>query len=237
MYSDIFCRVYNEFGWNYYPEAFAEQLLAWLKQENIPAASVLDMGCGTGILCRMLADAGLHARGMDLSPGMVAIARQENPTVPFDIGDMTTYRPGESFDLVTCTGDALNHLPRLEQTREVFRRVWECLNPGGWFVCDVLNEQEVSDSEPFEMDFSDTVRVWFQMTRPDCSTVNLCVRVWENGVFQFEENIRETLHDPETLCRMLENQGFTPVRRAHRLTNTANNAATWYILARKPSAG
>ena len=130
MYSDIFCRVYNEFGWNYYPEAFAEQLLAWLKQENIPAASVLDMGCGTGILCRMLADAGLRARGMDLSPGMVAIARQENPAIPFDIRDMTTYRPGVSFDLVTCTGDALNHLPRLEQTREVFSRVWECLNPG-----------------------------------------------------------------------------------------------------------
>ena len=27
MYSDIFCKVYNEFGWNYYPEAFGEQLL------------------------------------------------------------------------------------------------------------------------------------------------------------------------------------------------------------------
>ena len=27
MYSDIFCKVYNEFGWNYYPEIFGEQLL------------------------------------------------------------------------------------------------------------------------------------------------------------------------------------------------------------------
>ena len=33
MYSDIFCKVYNEFGWNYYPEAFGEQLLQWM-QEN-----------------------------------------------------------------------------------------------------------------------------------------------------------------------------------------------------------
>ena len=30
MYSDVFCKVYNEFGWNYYPEAFGEQLLKWL---------------------------------------------------------------------------------------------------------------------------------------------------------------------------------------------------------------
>ena len=30
MYSDIFCKVYNEFGWNYYPVAFGEQLLQWM---------------------------------------------------------------------------------------------------------------------------------------------------------------------------------------------------------------
>ena len=27
MYSDVFCKVYNEFGWNYYPEIFGEQLI------------------------------------------------------------------------------------------------------------------------------------------------------------------------------------------------------------------
>lgn len=27
MYSDVFCKVYNEFGWNYYPEIFGEHLL------------------------------------------------------------------------------------------------------------------------------------------------------------------------------------------------------------------
>ena len=34
MYSDIFCKVYNEFGWNYYPEVFAEQLLQWLRRKD-----------------------------------------------------------------------------------------------------------------------------------------------------------------------------------------------------------
>ena len=44
------------------------------------------------------------------------------------------------------------------------------------FVFDILNEKEVSDSEPFEMDFSDTIRVWFQMTRPEEKKVNLKIR-------------------------------------------------------------
>ena len=29
MYSDAFCKVYNQFGWNYFPEAFGEQLLGF----------------------------------------------------------------------------------------------------------------------------------------------------------------------------------------------------------------
>ena len=31
MYSDVFCKVYNEFGWNYYPEIFGEQ---WILNED-----------------------------------------------------------------------------------------------------------------------------------------------------------------------------------------------------------
>ena len=52
MYSDVFCKVYNEFGWNYYPEAFGEQLLQWLKNHHVPVRTALDLACGTGVLCR-----------------------------------------------------------------------------------------------------------------------------------------------------------------------------------------
>lgn len=234
VYSDVFCKVYNVFGWNYYPEAFGEQLLLWLKEKSIQPVNALDMGCGTGILCRCLTENGISARGMDLSPGMIRIAREENPGIPFDVGDMTDYHPGEAFDLVTCTGDALNHLSRIDAVDRVFGCVWELLTPGGYFVFDVLDEKEVSDSEPFEMDFTETTRVWFQMTRPESSQVNLCIRVYEAGILQFEENIQETLHDPMLLCRMLQNQGLEVVHRGHRLTDSANDAATWYLIARKP---
>ena len=234
MYSDIFCRVYNAFGWNYYPEAFGSQLLLWLEEQGLHPGSALDMGCGTGILCRILAQAGIAPRGMDLSPGMIAIAREENPGIPFDVGDMTDYHPGQTFDLITCTGDAVNHLPQNSMVEAVFACVWDLLNPGGYFVFDLLDEREISDSEPFEMDFSDTIRVWFQMTRPTPNSVDLCVRVTENGVEQLEEHIRETLHDTGEVCRMLTRQGLELIHCGHRLTDSASDAATWYIIARKP---
>jgi predicted TPR repeat methyltransferase len=79
MYSDVFCKVYNEFGWNYYPEIFGEQLLVWLRQNGLQPKTALDMACGTGILCRILQDSGIRASGMDLSAGMIAIAGETAP--------------------------------------------------------------------------------------------------------------------------------------------------------------
>ena len=233
MYSDVFCKVYNEFGWNYYPEIFGAQLLAWLQDHGLAPKNALDLGCGTGVLCRILKDAGMNAMGMDYSSGMVDIARKENPDIPFEQGDMITWKPENSFDLVTCTGDALNHIPDLENIRRIFRNVYDYVNPGGYFIFDILNENEVSDSEPFEMDFTDTVRVWFRMTRPGENQVTLTVRVYEEGCLSFEENIRETVHDPEIICGLLKEAGFTVLRCADTLRDGENHGTTWFVIAQK----
>ena len=233
MYSDVFCKVYNEFGWNYYPEIFGEQLLQWLQCADLHPKTSLDLACGTGILCEILHSKGIRTRGMDYSAGMIEIARQRSPEIHYDVADMVLYRPEEKFDLVTCTGDAVNHIASLSHVEKIFRNVHHYLSPGGWFVFDLLNEREVSTSEPFEMDFTDTTRVWFQMTRPGEKQVNLKIRVYENGELAFEENIRETIHDPAAVCRMLRDCGFRDVCCADRLLEDANPGTTWFITARK----
>lgn len=233
MYSDVFCQVYNQFGWNYYPEAFGEELLLWLREQDLHPKTVLDLGCGTGVLCRILQKNGMVAAGMDFSAGMIDIARAENPDIPFAVADMITYRPDRHFDLVTCTGDALNHIPSLSDIAKIFRNVYAYTSPGGYFVFDILNENEVSTSEPFEIDFTDTTRVWFQMTRPGKDEVNLKIRVFENGAEQFEENIRETVHDPAAVCALLEEAGFRVLRCANTLRSGANPGTTWFVIARK----
>ena len=234
MYSDVFCKVYNEFGWNYYPEIFGEQLLIWLRRRGLRPESALDLACGTGVLCEILHKNGIRASGMDLSSGMIDIARAANPRIHYDVADMVTYRPDERFDLVTCTGDAVNHIPELGDVEKIFRNVYDYTAPGGYFVFDILNEHEVSDSEPFEMDFTDTVKVWFQMTRPAKNKVNLKIRVFEDGALAFEENIRETIHDPEAICELLRRTGFQVERCADRLLDDAGHGTTWFVVARRP---
>ena len=233
MYSDVFCKVYNEFGWNYYPEIFGQHLLKWLERQNLHPKNAMDLACGTGILCGILDSAGIQASGMDFSSGMIDIARENSPHIHFDVADMTTYRPERHFDLVTCTGDAVNHIPDLADVEKIFQNVYGYLAPGGYFVFDLLNENEISDSEPFEMDFTDTTRVWFQMTRPGEDKVNLKIKVYENGELAFEENIRETVHDPAGIVQMLRSCGFTDVTCRDRLLQENNPGTTWFIIARK----
>lgn len=233
MYGQVFCRVYNELGWNYYPEAFAGQLLRWMQEQNTPVRTALDLACGTGVLCRHLQDAGIRTRGADLSEGMIAVARENNPDIPFDVADMITYRPEARFDLVTCTGDSLNHIRETGDVARIFRNVCECLNPGGYFIFDLLREEEISDEEPFEFDYSDTLRVRFQMTRPTRESVNLNIQVFEEGALQVEENIREQLHDPEEICDLLREAGLRVLRLSNRLLDTDNPGTTWYIIASK----
>lgn len=233
MYSDVFCKVYNEFGWNYYPEIFGQQLLEWMKRQGIRPKNAMDLACGTGILCQILARQGIEAAGMDFSAGMIQIAREASPQIPYQVADMITFRPETQYDLVTCTGDALNHIPALTDVARIFENVYAYTSPGGWFVFDILDENEVSTSEPFEMDFTDRIRVWFQMTRPGEHQVNLKIRVFEDGALQFEENIRETVHDPQVICRLLTQAGFTVLQCSDRLLPDSGHGTTWFVVARK----
>ena len=49
---------------------------------------VADLGCGPGRITTHLADLGLDAFGIDLSPGMVQVARRTYPQLRFDVGSI-----------------------------------------------------------------------------------------------------------------------------------------------------
>ena len=47
---------------------------------------------------------------------------------------MVTFCPAQQYDLVTCTGDALNHIAGLEDIRKIFQNVYAYTSPGGYFI-------------------------------------------------------------------------------------------------------
>ena len=207
--------------------------MTFLERKGWKPKNALDLGCGTGVLCEILHESGISAAGMDFSSGMITIARERNSQIRYEVGDMVTYRPEKCYDLVTCTGDSLNHIRELNRVEQIFRNVYGYLAEGGYFIFDILNRNEVSTSEPFEMEMEDGLRVWFQMTTPGEDEVNLKIQVFRGDVLEFEENIRETVHDPEEICAMLKQAGFTVERCADRLLDDGGHGTTWFVVAAK----
>ena len=90
-----------------------------------PGATVLDLACGTGDLCRGLGAAGLQPIGMDLSFGMLAAARTDAPLVHADALRLPV--PDGSVDGVTC-GFALRNFAELGP---FFAELGRVVRPGG----------------------------------------------------------------------------------------------------------
>jgi len=93
---------------------------------GLPAGSVvLDLACGTGDLCRVLARAGLRPIGVDRSAGMLAAARTEAPLVQGDGIHIPV--PDGAVDGITC-GFAMRNVVDLDA---FFAECARALRPGG----------------------------------------------------------------------------------------------------------
>ncbi|HXV64719.1 MAG TPA: class I SAM-dependent methyltransferase [Vicinamibacteria bacterium] len=91
---------------------------------------LLDLGCGTGAVLQAL---NVHrAVGLDLSRGMLAVARKQVPHAVYVRGDFLEPPFASAFDLVTCFS-ALGHVLPTDGERFV-KAVRTCLRPQGHFL-------------------------------------------------------------------------------------------------------
>lgn len=108
----------------------------------------LDLGCGSGLFVQRVASDGVHAVGIDASPGLLSRARKRvrdlAVTVDLIEGDMlSTEFPGQ-YDVVTMNFDVLNQVHSLqnrshcrEHWARIFGKVFAALGSGGVLHFDI----------------------------------------------------------------------------------------------------
>ncbi len=92
--------------------------------------SVCDFGCGPGHVTRYLHEQGLDAFGADLSPGMVAQARQLNPGIRFVTDNLLAIRQPNASLAGIVAFYSLIHISR-EQMAQALSELHRVLRPNG----------------------------------------------------------------------------------------------------------
>ncbi len=107
--------------------------------DRCAAHTILDLGCGTGMLTVSLARAGRRVVGIDPSPTMLAFARRREGAerVEWIEGDSAA-APPNSFDLALMTGNVAQHIPDAAWLRTL-RDLRASLRPGGILSFETRN--------------------------------------------------------------------------------------------------
>ena len=105
-------------------------LLAALVEQAPAGAPIGDLGCGPGHVTGWLAARGAAAVGIDLSPGMVEVARREQPAAEFRVGDLLSLPAADGeFGAVVAFYSIIHLAP--DELPGALAEMYRVLRPGG----------------------------------------------------------------------------------------------------------
>lgn len=132
-----FAQVYDLFMDNVPYEEWCEYIRDILHQYGIENGLLLDLGCGTGKMCRIMSQYGYDLIGIDNSIEMLDIARKQNDAgILYLNQDMREFELYGTVRAVYCACDSVNYILSEEELTSVFKLVNNYLDPRGLFVFD-----------------------------------------------------------------------------------------------------
>lgn len=133
-----FAEVYDLFMDNVPYEEWCDYMVDILKENGIDDGLVLDLGCGTGKMTRLLKAAGYDMIGVDLSEEMLGIAREaDSEGILYLQQDMREFELYGTVRAVISACDCMNYILEEEELLQVFTLVNNYLDPKGIFVFDM----------------------------------------------------------------------------------------------------
>ncbi|WDZ76838.1 class I SAM-dependent methyltransferase [Ensifer adhaerens] len=114
---------------------------AYLKTMAEGRTSILDLGCGTGMLTAALAESGKRVVGVDPAAAMLDVARSRpgGNRVRWVEGDGRTIRLDETFDMVLLSGHAFQVFLTKDDQLAALKTIAAHLSPEGHFIFDSRN--------------------------------------------------------------------------------------------------
>lgn len=214
-----FAVVYDMFMDNIPYEEWCGYLAGLLQEYEVTDGLLLDLGCGTGTMTRLLAAKGYDMIGIDISGEMLQIAMEkqseEMKNILYLQQDMCDFELYGTVRAVISICDSMNYLLDEEELVQVFSLVNNYLDPGGIFIFDLNTrfkyETLLGDATITENREGGSF-IWENFYDADSGIneydLTLFIRDADGRYVKYEETHYQRAYDLETVKRALQAGGL-----------------------------
>lgn len=178
--------------------------------------SVVDLGCGTGILTVAMAEKGYDMTGVDGSAEMLSVAYgNKSPGVLWINQDFVNLDLFGTYDAAISLLDCINHLIENGQVEQYFKRLRYFIEPGGLFVFDINSEYKFENTYKGNTFYSvedDLSYIWqneYDEKSKICTMDMTFFHKEGDGYRRVDTVNKERAYSIEYLSEQLEKCGFT----------------------------
>ena len=211
-----FAQVYDTFMDNVPYDEWGEYLVSLLKKYGVEDGLVLDMGCGTGAMTRYLDAHGYDMTGIDVSEEMLTIAKEKSsPDILYLLQDMREFELYGTVRAIVSVCDSLNYITEEEDLLQVFRLVWNYLDPDGVFFFDmntIYKYKEMLGETTIAENREEGSFIWENYYDPEEQLnqydLTLYVQDEDDRYVRFEETHIQKAYALERVLELLEKAGL-----------------------------
>ena len=204
-----FAQVYDLFMDNVPYEQWAKRIKEILKNYGIENGILLDLGCGTGKLTRLMEEQGFDMIGVDNSFEMLDIAKESSKdSILYLLQDMREFELYGTVRAVYSACDSINYILEEEELREVFSLVNNYLDPKGIFIFDINTRYKYAEllgENTFAENREEGSFIWDNFYDPEDDIneydLTLYIKGEEERFLRFQETHYQRCYDFTTIRR------------------------------------
>src|SRR4051812_44313892 len=233
----------HDVGYGEFARQAAAGLFDIFNRYGIHNGLVVDLGCGSGLWAEQLVERGYDVLGIDISAAMIRLARRRVPQARFRVASLfqAAIPP---CNAVTSLGECISYLfdtgNNDRALKQLFRRIYDQLAPGGVFIFDVMEPGELGGATSVRSFSEGEGWVTLIEKKEDRRQQTLTRRITTfrkvgGGYRRAEEVHRVRLYEASALAAELRRTGFR-VRTVRRYGSYALHKARVAFIARKPES-
>ncbi len=244
---------YNAFYKDKDYKSEARQVDLLLRKYGNNVKNIINFGCGTGKHDIELADMGYQCDGIDMSPLMIDIAK-ENAAMAgkgtrFSVADIREYRVDKRYDAVISLFHVMSYQNTNEDILKTFQSARAVLKEGGillfdvWYGPGVLSDKPVVRVKEVQDDKFKLIRIAKPCMYDKTNIVDVCYEVLVINTDINQTKVIEEVHSMRYFFRpelefYLQQSGFELIDNLDCMTLNETDYSSWtsYFVARAVSS-